>query len=247
MLFVLLKGILMGVAIAAPVGPIGLLCIRRTLAQGRWIGLATGLGAATADGFYGVVAAFGLVALSNFLVDNTSVLQLLGGVFLCYLGLSTFFAKDSLSSTSVSVTSVSDTSVLDTSAATSLDVSTSDRSADTGSLVRTVASNQRARLPRLSVAYASTFFLTLTNPATIFSFIAIFAGLGITQSNYVSAIALVLGVFVGSALWWLFLVSGVSYLRRRVTPQRLARFNRSSTKVFGVLILAFGVVALWWR
>lgn len=220
-LFAFFKGVLMGLAIAAPVGPIAVLCIRRTLAQGRWIGLATGLGAATADGLYGMIAAFGLAALSNFLVDNTSVLQLLGGAFLCYLGLSTFFAKSAISDTSVSETSVPETSVLETSADTSLNASS-----------------------RLSLAYASTFFLTLTNPATILSFIAIFAGLGITQSNSARALALVLGVFAGSALWWMILVAGVGYLRQRVTPQRLARFNRSSTKVFGVLIFAFGVVAL---
>lgn len=254
LLFVLLKGLLMGLAIAAPVGPIALLCVRRTLAQGRGAGLATGLGAATADGFYGVVAAFGLAALSNFLLENTSVLQLCGGLFLCYLGLSTFFAKSSIAGTAASSASSSDASfsaapVAKTSAETALRDSDSELFVDPSALAppQFTASRQGATMPRLFFAYTSTFVLTLTNPATIFSFIAIFAGLGITQSNAISAMTLVLGVFLGSALWWLILVSGVSYLRQRVTPKRLARFNRIATRVFGVLIFVFGVVALWTR
>ena len=94
MLFLVwLKGVLMGLAIAAPVGPIALLCIRRTLAQGRLIGLLSGLGAASADGLYGIVAAFGLTAISTLLIEHTKLLQIGGGLFLCYLGLTTIFPK----------------------------------------------------------------------------------------------------------------------------------------------------------
>ncbi len=219
LLVVLVKGILMGLAIAAPVGPIALLCIRRTLAQGRVIGLLTGLGAATADGLYGMVSAFGLTLLSNFLVDNTSFLQLIGGLFLCYLGVTMFLAKPTLEAGAID-------------------------SAEPSELSDSLGARALTGTFGGLVAYGSTLFLTLTNPATIFSFLAIFAGLGITQSNSLSALVLVLGVFLGSALWWLVLVAAVSYLRHRLTPQRLARFNRVSTKVFGVLIFGFGVVAL---
>jgi threonine/homoserine/homoserine lactone efflux protein len=86
----LLRGLLLGFSIAAPVGPIGVLCIRRTLAEGRWIGFVSGLGAATADGFYGSIAAFGLTALSGLLIQINTPLRLLGGCFLCYLGYHTF-------------------------------------------------------------------------------------------------------------------------------------------------------------
>lgn len=196
----------MGLAIAAPVGPIGVLCIRRTLAQGRSIGLMTGLGAATADGFYGIVAAFGLAAISDLLVSYTHLLRLGGGIFLCYLGLTTFFAPSKLSTA---------------------DFEASPATAPSG----------------LLLAYASTLFLTLTNPATIFSFIAIFAGFGITQADYLSSVTLVFGVFTGSACWWLVLVSGVEYLRNRLTPRRLDSFNQVSTKIFGILILGFGLAA----
>jgi threonine/homoserine/homoserine lactone efflux protein len=88
-----LKGLLLGFVIAAPVGPIGILCIRRSLADGQSAGLATGLGAATADAVYGCVAGFGLAAISNFLVGQRFWLGLIGGLFLCYLGARTFFTK----------------------------------------------------------------------------------------------------------------------------------------------------------
>ncbi|MGC1307260.1 MAG: LysE family transporter [Phormidesmis sp.] len=208
LIFVLVKGILMGLAIAAPVGPIAVLCIKRSLSQGRWVGLASGLGAATADGFYGLVAAFGLSAVSNLLVENAIYLQIIGGLFLCYLGLTTIFTNPNIAA----------------------DLSP-------------VSPSSLSPFPLLP-AYTSTLALTLTNPATILSFIAIFAGLGITQASRVSSVTLVFGVFTGSAMWWLVLVSGVTYLRNRLTPEGLSRFNRWSTKAFGVLILGFGIAAL---
>jgi threonine/homoserine/homoserine lactone efflux protein len=85
-----LKGMIIGFSIAAPVGPIGVLCIRRTLAEGRAYGLASGLGAATADGFYGTLAALGLTLVSTFLIDQANWLRLIGGAYLCYLGIKTF-------------------------------------------------------------------------------------------------------------------------------------------------------------
>jgi len=87
-----IKGLAIGFSIAAPVGPIGALCIRRTLAHGRAVGLASGMGAATADMLYGAVAAFGLTAVSDALVRQQAWLELVGGVFLLYLGVRTFRA-----------------------------------------------------------------------------------------------------------------------------------------------------------
>ncbi|MGD1898009.1 MAG: LysE family translocator [Phormidesmis sp.] len=219
MLLVFLKGFLMGVAIAAPVGPIGVLCIRRTLAQGRLIGLVSGCGAATADAFYGIIAAFGLSTLSTFLVSNTVYLQVIGGFFLCYLGVKTALSKSAVA--------------LDKSAP-----SNSSRSSSSST------SSERTSSKTTLSAYTTTLALTLTNPATILSFVAIFAGLGITQSDYLQSVTLVFGVFSGSLLWWLVLVSGVTYLRSRLTPERLLRFNRFASKVFGLVIFAFGIAAL---
>jgi threonine/homoserine/homoserine lactone efflux protein len=95
-----LKGLIMGFSIAAPVGPIGILCIRRTLAEGRVSGFVTGLGAATADGLYGCVAGFGLTLISGFLIHHQGGFRMAGGLFLCYLGLKTFLARPAESSAS---------------------------------------------------------------------------------------------------------------------------------------------------
>lgn len=89
----LLKGLVMGFSIAAPVGPVGLLCIRRTLAKGRLSGLVSGLGAASADGLYGLLAGLGIGALAEWLVSGQTWLRLGGGILLILLGLQTFFSQ----------------------------------------------------------------------------------------------------------------------------------------------------------
>ncbi len=195
----LVRGLLIGLSIAAPVGPIGVLCIRRTLAAGRLTGFVSGLGAATADAFYGSVAGFGLTAISSLLIEQRFWLRLLGGLFLCYLGIRTLLARPAEQAASASSTS-------------------------------------------LAGAYASTLALTITNPATILSFVAIFAGLGIasTGGNYLASGVLVLGVFLGSACWWFLLSSGISLFRAKVGTRQLRWVNRLS----GGIILAFGVLAL---
>ena len=92
-LSLLLRGLIIGFSIAAPVGPIGVLCIRRTLTDGRIAGLVSGLGAATADALYGCVAGFGLMFVSSALIEQKLWLQLLGGLFLLYLGIKTLLSK----------------------------------------------------------------------------------------------------------------------------------------------------------
>ncbi len=220
MLLIFLEGLLLGLSIAVPVGPIGVLCIRRTLERGQLIGLTSGLGAATADGFYGGVAGFGLTAIADFLTTQSAWLRIGGGLFLCYLGITTFLKKPADPST---LRSLRDSS-------TAVD-DTVDKVVDAKSLPRS-----------LTTAYSSTLALTLTNPATILSFAAIFAGLGIVESgqDYATSGVLVAGVFLGSALWWIFLSGTVNLLRSHVTPTRMRWLNRIS----GTVILVFGVVAL---
>lgn len=195
----LLRGAVIGFSIAAPVGPIGVLCIRRTLSEGRVFGLLSGLGAATADAVYGVVAAFGLTYVSNVLVGYQTWIRLVGGLFLCYLGLKTY-------------------------------------------LSRPVEGPVYAEGEGLLGAYVSTFFLTLTNPMTILAFTAVFAGLGIGSAtgNYQAAALLVLGVFCGSAAWWLILSGGVGLFRSKFTPRALGWVNKAA----GIVILGFGVLAI---
>lgn len=190
----LLQGAAIGFAIAAPVGPIGVLCIRRTLAEGRLAGFVSGLGAATADAIYSCIAGFGLTFISSILMNQQAWLHLIGGLFLCYWGIKTFLAKPV----------------------------------------------ERTALPEgITGAYASIFLLTLTNPMTILSFTAIFAGLGLSE-NFRSAAALVMGVFIGSAIWWLILSGCVGVFRKRVDSQWLQWINRIS----GIIITVFGLKAL---
>ena len=199
-MYVFLRGLLIGFSIAAPVGPIGVLCIRRTLAEGRLAGFLSGIGAASADMFYGAVAAFGLTAVQDLLLGQSDWLRIVGGIFLLYLGVKTFLSKPA---------------------------------------------EQAVKASRggLFGAYLTTFFLTIINPITILSFLAIFAGLrlGEMDGNYVSATFMVLGVFLGSATWWLMLSTGVSFLREKFTPALLTWVNRLA----GAIIFAFGLAALF--
>lgn len=80
------RGLIIGLSVAAPVGPMAVLCIRRTIAYGRFTGLVSGAGIASADAIYGGIAAFGLTSVSSFLVDLQDVVRLVGGAFLCWLG-----------------------------------------------------------------------------------------------------------------------------------------------------------------
>ncbi len=197
------RGLVIGFSIAAVVGPIGLLCIQRTLHRGRLYGLVTGMGAATADGIYGCIAAFGLTMVTSFLVRQLVWVHLLGGLFLIYLGIKTILTKPA------------------EQAATASD-------------------------NNFFAAYASTVLLTLTNPATILSFVAIFAGLGVgtieskTGSTTLAALLVVAGVFLGSTLWWCLLTSGVGLLRKRFTRRWLLWVNRTA----GSVIMLFGLFAL---
>lgn len=195
----LFEGLVIGFSIAAPVGPIGVLCIRRALAEGCLSGIASGLGAATADAVYGYVAVLGLTFISNILIDQQVWLRLIGGLFLCYLGIKTILAKPAK---------------------------------------RTALAKGNG----LVGAYASTFFLTITNPMTILSFTAIIAGLGLasTGGNFVPAGAVVLGVFIGSSMWWLILSGSVGLFRERIGYQGLRWVNRIS----GAVITGFGLFAL---
>lgn len=199
-----LRGLAIGLAIAAPVGPIGILCIRRSLAAGFPLGFLTGMGAAAADGVYGAVAAFGLTAVSSFLVAQQGLFRLVGGAVLIALGVQTALKRPS------------------------------QRAAD-------------ANAESLVGAFASTFVLTLANPATILSFVAIFAGLGLgeiagggTGRSTLGASTVVLGVFLGSAAWWLFLAGTTAALSRQVPAGLLLWINRIS----GTAIAGFGVAAL---
>ncbi len=195
---IFVKGIIIGFAMAVPIGPIGILCIRKTLAEGRLRGLIIGLGAATADLLYGCVAAFGIKIISNTIVTQGMWIRLVGGALIIVLGVRTFRARHVAPNISIS----------------------------SGGFLK---------------SYITTVFLTLTNPLTVFAFIAVFAALGLGNGlGSFSASALVAGVFIGSCLWFLSLSSGVTLFRKRFDKAGLRWVNR----IAGILITLSGVVAI---
>jgi threonine/homoserine/homoserine lactone efflux protein len=193
-----LRGLVLGFTIAAAVGPISLLCIRRTLAEGRLVGLVSGMGVATADATYGAIAAFGLTAVTDLPVDRRRVLGIVGGLFLLWLAWRTLRSVPG-------------------------------EAAEEG--------GARRGLPS---AFLSTLGLTLTNPMTILSFAALFVGLGVTGGDLAGATLITIGVFSGSAFWWVVLTTLVGALRSRLTRSGLRRVNIAS----GVLIGGFAIAAI---
>ena len=191
----LITGALIGFSIAVPVGPVGLLCIRRSLSDGRLAGFVTGLGAAVADTLYGLAAAFSLTALTNFLVDHRTSFQLFGGLVMLGLGVATLRSRPA--------------------------ASTADRPAH-----------------HPGIAFVSAFAITATNPLTVLAFIGIFAGLNHPAADTLASMRLVLGVFLGSAAWWLILSNGAAHFSRKLRSGGFRALN---------LIAGTGIVliALW--
>lgn len=193
-----LRGLIIGFTIAAAVGPISLLTIRRTVAHGQLYGLVSGLGVATADASYAGIAAFGLTAVTSLLVSGRFLLGVVGGVIIVLLGIRTILSRP-------------------------------------GEVAR------EAERPGLPGAFASIFALTMTNPMTILSFAAVFAGLGLAAgASFMDALVLTLAVWAGSSLWWVVLTSIVGWLRLRVSTTALLWVNRVS----GAALVVFGLVAI---
>jgi len=191
-----IKSFIAAFLLSMPIGPVNLLCIRHTLAIGWKMGFFSGLGSATADTIYSMFAAFGVGFIINFLLKEKMFFELGGGLFLCYLGVSTYLHVPKEKTTS-----------------------------------------QVGR--GVLQAYAVSFFLTFSNPASALSLMAVFAGLGVADQsrNPLSSFTLVLGVFSGASFWWFTLCSIVSLFRNKFTDQGTRWLNRIS----GVLITAFGI------
>ncbi|MET4655819.1 threonine/homoserine/homoserine lactone efflux protein [Exiguobacterium sp. PvP048] len=189
----MINGFWVGLAIAAPVGPIGLLCMQRTLEYGRRYGIISGLGAATADFLYGLLALSGL-SLIHLLLAQTDSLRLIGNLFLCYFGWQMFRSK--------------------------------------------MSRPLQSPATSLPVAYGSTFLLTLMNPMTILSFLAILARF---QETVTSPVGLLIGIFLGSAAWWLFLSQLMHLLKKQLSPT----FSRTIQYLSALLLISFGLYGLY--
>jgi threonine/homoserine/homoserine lactone efflux protein len=201
------SGLVIGLIVALPIGPVNLICIRRTLALGPVNGFVSGLGAALGDGIFAIITAFGFTAVAQWINGYSSTLELTGGVLLVIFGISTYFS-DPLH----------------------------------GRGVEQVASRQ-VGAPSLARAFASTFALTITNPATLFGFAALFSTLGgISGSNasFAGAALIVAGVVGGSTLWWFTLTTIVGYFHAKIDAVVMKYINHAS----GILVTLFGVTVL---
>jgi len=192
----LLRGVLAGLAIAIPVGPVNVLCISRTIAGGRAAGIISGLGAATADTFYGAIAGFSITLVINFLIREKFWIRLVGGALLVLIGLAYWFKKP-----------------------------------------RPLKEEHESAHSE----YVTTLLLTLTNPTTVLSYLAVLAALRLGESRpWTMTLFLVLGIFCGSMIWWIVLAMISSYFRDRFDDRAVLWMNRIAALAIG----GFGVVTM---
>jgi threonine/homoserine/homoserine lactone efflux protein len=198
-IYLFIEGILIGLVVAVPVGPLGLLCINRSLMMGPVCGFFSGLGVATADALAAGIAALGISLISGLLVQHQLALRLVGGIFLCYLGYKIYRTEPAAQAPVNNVNG-------------------------------------------LFGAYMTTFLLTFSNPVTILSFVAIYAGWHVPSlhGRYIAAALLTGGVFTGSVLWWVGLFIALTAFHHRFN----LRFILWVHRVSGAVIAGFGVVVL---
>jgi len=191
------KSLILGLAVAAPLGPIGALCINRTLERGFAAGVAGGVGTAFADAIFASLAAFGFAAFSAVLSTIDAPMRTIGGLFMLWLGVKGLRSRP----------------------------------------VEKIASVERCDV---FGTIAATFALTIVNPMTIVTFAAMFAGLGLAEAaGWAGAMTVVLGVFLGSLLWWAALSGGVAFASRRLP----SGFASSVSLLSGAILILFGVYA----
>ncbi|MBS0471850.1 MAG: LysE family transporter [Proteobacteria bacterium] len=200
------SGVVIGLIVAVPIGPVNLICIRRTLAFGPVNGFVSGLGAAVGDTVFAIVTGFGLTVVAQWIKGYTSLLELVGGGMLVFFGIHTFYAK------------------------------VQPRIPDS-------VANRENGASSLARAIASTFALTITNPATLLGFTALFAGLGGLAGghpSFLSAAVVVAGVAAGSTLWWLVLTTIIGLLHHSIDDRTMLYINKGS----GFAVFGFGAAVL---
>jgi putative LysE/RhtB family amino acid efflux pump len=193
-----LKSIVIGIAIAAPIGPIGMLCIKNTVKLGATAGLAVGLGAALADALYGIIAGLGLDLITKSLLNHLVYIKVAGGLFLLYLAYKEYKSENVTYSKS------------------------------------TIENKELWQITWIS------FLLTLANPMTIMSFLGVFSALIGESFNLLQAVVMVIGIFIGSLIWWKILVELIKYSKNFLPVAAYV-----AIKNFSALILCgFGLFTL---
>lgn len=193
---VFVKALFLGLVVAAPVGPIALLCVRYTLNHNLRAGIAAGFGAACADAIYATLAGFGVVLIFELLKDHNTALKLVAGGFLLFLGIRDLIKHHAPKEPTIKKMSKSVVSI-----------------------------------------FGSTFLLTLTNPMTILLFLWVFSTLGAVDTSAQETWSIILGIFLGSLLWWLILTSIVGYTKKKIPDKVLTMLNYAS----GLILIGLGI------
>lgn len=196
----LLGGVMIGLATSAPVGPVNIMVISRSLHFGFLSGVMAGAGAVVADTLFALVAAFGVTTISDFLSHHLAAIQLIGGLLLLGFGVHVFRAHPHLE----------------------------------------MASEGRSRLVH---GFVAALAMTITNPGTIFGFLALFGALGHLApqaGDYLGATALVVGVFCGALGWWACASGVIARFRSKITDTWLTWINRGA----GTVLFGLGTVIL---
>ena len=201
----IISGVIMGLIAAVPIGPVNLICIRRSFAFGPVNGFVSGLGAALGDGIFAVITFFGLTWIAQLIQSYDSIIEVVGGAMLVWFGVHSVLSPV--------VGKVEESDKNDSGAST------------------------------LARAMASTFVLTITNPATLIAFASMFASFHALvggANSYGDASLVVAGVVGGSGGWWLVLTAVIGLFHARITDGTIRVINRGS----GVLVALFGLAVL---
>lgn len=221
----ILTGLVIGVIVAAPVGPVNVLCIQRTLERGFWGGVAAGTGAVLGDGLIAAAAAFGVTAISSVTDDYRTTIQLIGGAIVLLFGVRLFFATPRLAGEGSRWSELRRIAEMIPDA------------------FRPMMRYQIWRIVPHAGAIPQSFFLTVTNPGAVLGMFAIFGGIGSLiggLSSYLDALTLVAAVMGGSLLWWIGLSYLISSVRHKMDEARLQMINR----IAGGALVMFGVVLI---
>jgi threonine/homoserine/homoserine lactone efflux protein len=204
MVYIIIKGLFIGFLSSAPMGPVGMLCIQRTLNEGKKYGLVTGLGAAAGDmliAILAVIAALGLGFNTEFIKQHEGPLKVVGSIVLIAFGYVIFNKNPS----------------------------------------RNLAKLKESAMSFWKV-FVSSLFLTISNIATLFLYIALFARFNVIDADkaFVYDLMTIFFIGVGAILWWLLVTYFVNKLRARFNPRGLQIFN----KIIGVLLVGLGVAGI---
>jgi len=197
----IIKGIIIGLLVSTPIGPMGVLCVQRTLNKGKSSGFSSGMGIATADAIFALIAGLGISFIIHFLSEQQLIIKIIGGVVIAFIGLKIFITNP----------------------------------------VKQLKKHRREG-KTLFEDFISILFMALSNPFTVFLYIAIFAGLNLhdVSTGYSSALLVVTGVFVGASISWFTISTVVNYFRAKIRLRKLMWINR----IAGLTIILFGVFAI---